>query len=137
MRAGSIRAGCGCGSLMRCARARSVPVTTLRAVGISAEAIPLEAPLEGGSEGVSVVIEPLEAGRARFPRAFFEYEGGLFGGLRALGIGVSDDGYLDVPAIRQHIDDYIVPPALGGDAGILGAIALAEGLAGSPDTVTR
>jgi len=33
-------------------------------------------------------------------------------------------GYCDVP------QDYIVPPALGDEAGILGAIALAEGLCG-------
>ncbi len=36
------------------------------------------------------------------------------------------NGYLDVPAIREQIDTYIVPPALGGDAGVLGALALAQ-----------
>jgi fructokinase len=35
-------------------------------------------------------------------------------------------GYLDVPAIRQHVGDYIVSPALGGNAGVLGALALAQ-----------
>ncbi len=34
------------------------------------------------------------------------------------------NGYFQVPAILQGIDDYIVPPALGGQAGVLGAIAL-------------
>ena len=33
--------------------------------------------------------------------------------------------YIQVPAITQEIDTYIVPPALGGRAGVLGAIALA------------
>ncbi len=35
------------------------------------------------------------------------------------------NGYVQVPAITQDIDAYIVPPALGGRAGVLGAIALA------------
>jgi fructokinase len=35
-------------------------------------------------------------------------------------------GYLDVSAIREHIDEYIAPPALGGNAGVLGALALAQ-----------
>jgi fructokinase len=35
-------------------------------------------------------------------------------------------GYLDVPALREGIADYVVPPALGSRSGVLGAIALAE-----------
>ena len=35
------------------------------------------------------------------------------------------NGYIQAPEILERIDDYIVPPALGGDAGVLGAIALA------------
>jgi fructokinase len=35
-------------------------------------------------------------------------------------------GYLQSPAILDGIDKYIVPPGLGGRAGVLGAIALAE-----------
>ena len=34
--------------------------------------------------------------------------------------------YLDLPAITQEIDRYIVPPKLGGRAGFAGAFALAE-----------
>jgi fructokinase len=34
-------------------------------------------------------------------------------------------GYVRVPAILERIDTYIVPPALGEQAGVLGAIALA------------
>ncbi len=33
--------------------------------------------------------------------------------------------YVQHPAILEHIQDYIVPPALGSRAGVLGAIALA------------
>jgi fructokinase len=35
-------------------------------------------------------------------------------------------GYLDSPLLGDDIDDYLVPPALGDDAGVLGAIAMAE-----------
>lgn len=40
-------------------------------------------------------------------------------------------GYLDTPLLGDRIDQYLVPPALGDDAGVLGAIALAQDLAGS------
>jgi fructokinase len=35
------------------------------------------------------------------------------------------NGYVQAPEILEHIDAYIVPPVLGGRAGVLGAIALA------------
>ena len=35
------------------------------------------------------------------------------------------NGYVQSPAILSGMDDYLVPPALGGRAGVLGAIALA------------
>ena len=35
------------------------------------------------------------------------------------------NGYINTPAILDHIDDYIVPPALGNQAGMLGALVLA------------
>jgi len=36
------------------------------------------------------------------------------------------NGYVAAPAILNDIDQYVVPPALGSRAGILGAIALAQ-----------
>lgn len=36
------------------------------------------------------------------------------------------NGYVQSPAILHNIDEYIVPPGLGGRAGVLGAIALAQ-----------
>jgi len=39
------------------------------------------------------------------------------------------NGYLQAEAIQSRIDEYIVPPALGNRAGVLGAIALAEQVA--------
>ncbi len=34
------------------------------------------------------------------------------------------NGYVQAPEVLEHIDAYIVPPALGGQAGVLGAMAL-------------
>jgi fructokinase len=36
------------------------------------------------------------------------------------------NGYVQSPAILEHIETYVVPPGLGGRAGVLGAIALAQ-----------
>jgi fructokinase len=36
------------------------------------------------------------------------------------------NGYVQSPKIVERIDEYIVPPGLGGQAGVLGAIALAH-----------
>ena len=35
-------------------------------------------------------------------------------------------GYLDTPMLGEHINDYLVPPKLGDNAGVLGALALAQ-----------
>lgn len=40
------------------------------------------------------------------------------------------NGYLQAKAILENMDQYIVPPLLGGRAGVLGALALAEAAAG-------
>jgi fructokinase len=32
--------------------------------------------------------------------------------------------YIDAPEVAEQVDSYIVPPALGNQAGILGALAL-------------
>jgi len=36
------------------------------------------------------------------------------------------NGYVRSPQILEEIDQYIVPPGLGSQAGVLGAIALAQ-----------
>jgi fructokinase len=38
------------------------------------------------------------------------------------------NGYVQSPAILERIETYIVPPGLGGRAGVLGAVALAQQL---------
>ena len=47
------------------------------------------------------------------------------------------NGYIQVPAILQQIDAYIVPPGLGSQVGVLGALALAEQAAGESPVVER
>lgn len=43
------------------------------------------------------------------------------------------NGYIAQPEITAHIDRYIVPPALGARAGVLGAVALAQRAVSAPD----
>ena len=49
----------------------------------------------------------------------------LFPRVRA-GVREQLNGYIQAPALLERMDSYIVPPALGGRAGVLGALALAE-----------
>jgi glyoxylase-like metal-dependent hydrolase (beta-lactamase superfamily II) len=61
-------------------------------VKVKAEAMPLDQPLPGGTEGASLVIEPLHTGEALWPASFFARSGrGPLARLRALGFGSSPD----------------------------------------------
>jgi N-acyl homoserine lactone hydrolase len=66
-------------------------------VKVRAEAIPLDGPLRGGAEGASVIVEPMEAGRAHLPPAVIEREHGPLARFRALGWGVPRSSWLDLP----------------------------------------
>jgi fructokinase len=44
-------------------------------------------------------------------------------------LGKQLNGYAQHPVLLEHLDEYVVPPMLGGQAGVLGAIALAKHLA--------
>jgi fructokinase len=46
-------------------------------------------------------------------------------------------GYLQTPAVLENIDRYIAPPALGDQAGVLGAIALAGALSPPSPSTSR
>lgn len=37
-------------------------------------------------------------------------------------------GYVDSPTITEHVEEFVVPPGLGGDSGVVGALALAQDL---------
>jgi fructokinase len=45
------------------------------------------------------------------------------------------NGYIQAPALLWQIDTYIVPPALGSQVGVLGALALAEQTAGQASSL--
>jgi N-acyl homoserine lactone hydrolase len=63
-------------------------------MSVSAEPTPLEGPLEGGREGISLVIEPIKAGEAMWPASFFAATGhGLIARLRALGVGSKPESW--------------------------------------------
>jgi N-acyl homoserine lactone hydrolase len=67
-------------------------------VKVDADAIPLEEPFPGGTEGATVVIEPLNTGEALWPATFFERKGsGPIARLRALGIGSSPSSWESRP----------------------------------------
>jgi fructokinase len=52
---------------------------------------------------------------------------GLLAGIRAE-VRARLRGYVPAPALTDGIESYIVRPALGNEAGVLGAIAMAEEL---------
>jgi N-acyl homoserine lactone hydrolase len=63
-------------------------------VSVTAEAIPLEEPLSGGTDGASLVIEPLHTGEAHWPASFFRRTGrGPIARLRAVGFGSSPESW--------------------------------------------
>lgn len=51
---------------------------------------------------------------------------GLFASIRAE-LGRRLNGYIQARAVIEEMDSYVVPPALGNRAGVLGALAMAEG----------
>lgn len=42
-------------------------------------------------------------------------------------------GYIELPQLGQDLDQYVVPPGLGADSGILGALLLARGASDGTD----
>jgi N-acyl homoserine lactone hydrolase len=67
-------------------------------VSVQAEPVPLDEPLVGGSEGSSLVIEPIKTGDALWPASFFESNGrGPLARLRAFGIGSKPESWESRP----------------------------------------
>jgi N-acyl homoserine lactone hydrolase len=64
----------------------------LAPVKVNAEPTPLREPIEGGTEGSTVVIEPLKTGETLWPHTFFDRAGkSVVKRLRAVGFGSSPD----------------------------------------------
>jgi N-acyl homoserine lactone hydrolase len=67
-------------------------------VKVDAEPTPLREPIAGGTEGATVVIEPLHTGEALWPPTFFDRTGtGVFSRLRAVGFGSSPESWESRP----------------------------------------
>lgn len=66
-------------------------------MGIRADAIPLNEPLEGGQEGAAVSVEPMIAGDAHWPAEFFEKPDKWISPLKGFGLGKSPDQMTTVP----------------------------------------
>lgn len=66
-------------------------------MAVHAEPSPLDAPLPGGSDGATVVVEPLIGGEVQFPPGFFELPEGRLGKLQARGIGLPRSRWVWVP----------------------------------------
>jgi N-acyl homoserine lactone hydrolase len=67
-------------------------------VSVSAEPIPLEEPLPGGTEGAALIVEPLYTGNALWPASFFNRAGkGPIARLRAIGIGSKPEDWESRP----------------------------------------
>ena len=65
---------------------------------VDAEPTALREPLEGGTDGATVVIEPLKTGEALWPPTFFDRAGtGLIKRLRAVGLGSTPDSWESRP----------------------------------------
>ena len=65
---------------------------------VNAEPTPLREPLAGGTEGATVVIEPLKTGETLWPHTFFDRAGtGVIKRLRAVGFGSSPDTWESRP----------------------------------------
>ena len=82
------------------------------AMGVRAETKPLRAPLPGGREGATVVVEPILTGTMQCPRAFIESAGGASPTLRMLGIGTPRSSWLTLPIpayLIRHPDAGPVP----------------------------
>jgi glyoxylase-like metal-dependent hydrolase (beta-lactamase superfamily II) len=63
----------------------------------AAEPRPAQLPLPGGREGATVRLHPLLCGRMIGPPGYFHRAEGRLAPLRALGVGVPQDQWLDVP----------------------------------------
>src|SRR4051812_30778923 len=73
---------------------------------VNAEPIPLSEPIEGGTEGAAVVIEPLNTGTTLWPESFFDRTGkGPIRRLRSLGLGSSPETWQ-----RRPVPAFLVPP---------------------------
>jgi N-acyl homoserine lactone hydrolase len=91
----------------------------------AAEPRPAELPLPGGRAGATVRLEPLLCARMAVPPAYLHREEGRLGRLKALGIRVPREEWIDFPVVAF----LVIHPAAGPilvDTGFHPAVAVDE-----------
>jgi glyoxylase-like metal-dependent hydrolase (beta-lactamase superfamily II) len=89
----------------------------------AAEPRPASLPLPGGQAGATVRLHPLLVARIAAPPALVRRDGGRLATLRAAGIGVGRDRYVDIPIVAFLVEH----PAAGYlliDTGFHGSVAI-------------
>jgi N-acyl homoserine lactone hydrolase len=90
---------------------------------VQAEPVPLQEPLEGGTEGASLVVEPLQTGEALWPATFFARAGrGPIARMRAVGIGSSPESWEARP-VSVYLARHPSAGSILVDAGLHPSIA--------------
>ncbi len=85
---------------------------------------PPKLPLPGGRKGATVRVRPLMSGRLSSPPAAFHREEGRLAGLRALGLGVPRDRWVEAPVISFLVEHPGAGPMLV-DTGFHPSVAMA------------
>jgi N-acyl homoserine lactone hydrolase len=73
-------------------------------VPTAAEPLPAALPLPGGVEGASVKLRPLLTAVAKGPPAWIHRVEGRMASLKAFGIGVPRDQWLEIPVVAFHVE---------------------------------
>jgi glyoxylase-like metal-dependent hydrolase (beta-lactamase superfamily II) len=89
----------------------------------AAEPRPAQLPLPGGREGATVTLRPLLCARMIAPPAFVHRSGGRLAPLRALGVGVPQDDWLELPTQAFLVEHPGAGPLLI-DTGFQNAVAV-------------
>ncbi len=97
-------------------------------MGMAAEPRPASLPLPGGHKGATVHVHPLLVARMKGPPAHFHREEGRMGALRALGVGVSREDYVEVPVVAFFVEHPTAGPMLI-DTGFHGSVPIEPGQA--------
>ena len=78
----------------------------------AAEPKPASLPLPGGQDGATVRLHPLLSGASAGPPAWLHREPGRRGQLKALGVGVSKDDYVEIPIVSFLVEHPSAGPIL-------------------------
>jgi N-acyl homoserine lactone hydrolase len=90
---------------------------------VAAAPQPAELPLPGGRAGATIRLHPLPAGQFRAPPEHLHREEGRFSALKALGIGVREGDFVNVP-VGSFLIDHPGAGAILVDTGMHPSVAV-------------